>query len=132
VRIPALGGREWEAKVNYVGSMVDTESRAVPLIAELDNHDHEIKPGMFVWVALPVGESAELLTVPPGAIQTHEGRQFVFVEDSPRTFRRVDVTTGARTVDRVSIDRGLEPGQLVVTDGAFVLKSELLLEREEE
>lgn len=132
VRIPALDGREFEAKVHYVGRMVDPESRAVPLIAELDNRDHALKPGMFAWVSLPAGATEEALVVPPSAVQTHEGRQFVFVEVAPRTFRRADVTVGVKTADRVAIEQGLALGQIVVTHGAFLLKSELLLEREEE
>lgn len=132
VRVPALDGREFKAKVSYVGRMVDTESRAVPLIADLDNHDHALKPGMFAWVSLPAGATEEALVVPPTALQTHEGRQFVFVEEVPGTFRRTDVTAGTRTAEWVAIERGLEAGQIVVIHGAFLLKSELLLEREEE
>lgn len=132
VRIPALANREVEAQVDYIGRAVESQTRAVPLIAVLDNADHKFKPGMFVWVSLPAGKSRESLAVPPAALLTHDGHEFVFVEEAPNTYRRVDVKVGARTQDWVAIDGGLALEQRVVTRGAFLLKSELLLEREEE
>jgi cobalt-zinc-cadmium efflux system membrane fusion protein len=59
----------------------------------------------------------------------HEGKSFVFVPFEGG-FRRVDVDTGIGTDDFVEVTRGLEVGQQVVSRGAFLLKSELLLEDE--
>jgi cobalt-zinc-cadmium efflux system membrane fusion protein len=132
VRVPALDDREFEARVDFVGRAVDDETHAVPLIAVLDNSRHLFRPGMFAWVSLPAGVTENALVVPPAAIQTHDGKRFVFVEEGPRTYRRVDVTVGVRTPEWVTIESGLAVDQRVVTRGAFILKSELLLEREEE
>jgi cobalt-zinc-cadmium efflux system membrane fusion protein len=54
----------------------------------------------------------------------------VFVPDGPEQFRRVDVTTGIESGDDIEVISGLAVGQQVVSHGAFVLKSELLLEKE--
>lgn len=132
VKVPAAGSHEFEARVDFVGREVDRETRAVPLIAVIDNGKKLLKPGMFAWVSIAASAGEEALAVPPGAVQTHDGRTFVFVEESARTFARVDVTLGTRTRDWVAIERGLSAGQRVVTEGAFLLKSELLLERDEE
>lgn len=129
IKVPALGDREFEALVDYVGREVERETRAVPLIALLDNSRHYFKPGMFAWVSIPAGLSTEALVVPPEAVQIHDGRQFVFVEDAPGSFHRVDVTVGAQTPEWVAIDKGLSLDQRVVTQGAFLLKSEMLLEK---
>lgn len=132
VRVPALGGREFTAHVDYVGRAVSPDTQAVPLVAILQNPDHLLRPGMFVWVALPLGRTGEELVIPPSALLSHEGKKFVFVEESPSRFRRVDVTTGAETETWVAITHGLVPSQKVVDRGAFLLKSELLLEPEED
>jgi multidrug efflux pump subunit AcrA (membrane-fusion protein) len=84
---------------------------------------------MFVWVALPQGRAREVLAVPAAAVMRHEGRAFVFVPDADG-FRRVDIDTGIESDDFVEVTRGLTAGQQVVDRGAFLLKSELLLEDE--
>ena len=56
----------------------------------------------------------------------------MFVEDLPRTFRRVDISQGIETPEWVEITAGLDEGVPVVVQGTFQLKSELLLEHEEE
>lgn len=127
VAVPALEGREFSGQVEFVGRAVERESRAVPLVAVVDNSARLLKPGMFAWVWLPVGQAVEALAVPPGAVMTHEGREFVFVNEGDRAYRRVDVAIGLRTPEWVAVETGLVPGQEVVTQGAFVLKSELLV-----
>jgi hypothetical protein len=56
----------------------------------------------------------------------------VFVDESGGTFKRVDVSTGQASDEWVEVTEGLQPRQLVVTHGAFLLKSELLLQGESE
>ena len=103
----------------------------MPLVAELKNDDAHYKPGMFVWVDLPQGELREALAVPAAAIVRHEGKAFVFVSETAGRFRRVDVETGITSGDFVEVKKGLQAGQQVVSRGAFLLKSELLLEDED-
>jgi multidrug efflux pump subunit AcrA (membrane-fusion protein) len=88
---------------------------------------------MNTRIRIPAGMTADELAVPAAAVRTHDGKHFVFVPDksSPRTFHRVDVVVGRRTPEWVTITRGLSAGDRVVVDGAFMLKSELLLESEE-
>ncbi len=134
ISVPAVGGeREFEAQVDYVGRMVDAETKAVTLVAHLDNARHEFKPGMFARIKIPAGQATEVLVVPSAALRTHDSQDFVFVEDElePRKFHRVDVTIGKHTPEGVTIASGLIEGQRVVVEGAFLLKSELLLEPEE-
>ncbi|MFN0050868.1 MAG: efflux RND transporter periplasmic adaptor subunit [Planctomycetales bacterium] len=133
VRVPAVGGdRKLEALVDYVGREVNHDTRAVPLIAEIDNRQHLLKPGMFAWITIPASASTMALCVPTSALQSHDGRSFVFVQESPLTFVRVDVTLGMRTRDWIEIEKGLTAGQQVVASGSFLLKSELLLKQGED
>jgi cobalt-zinc-cadmium efflux system membrane fusion protein len=131
VRIPALGGDKRPAEVRFIGSQVAADSRSVPLVAELANADGRLKPGLFVWVEVPLAQSRPALTVPAGAVMRHENQPFVFVPAGTGEYRRVDVRTGRESQGMVEIVTGLRPGDQVVDGGAFFLKSELLLEREE-
>ncbi|HEY2414210.1 MAG TPA: efflux RND transporter periplasmic adaptor subunit [Pirellulaceae bacterium] len=131
VRVPALSGDVLQAKVRWIGSQVEAVKRSVPIVAELSNADARLKPGMFVWAVIPLEKPHEALVVPAGAIMRHENQPFVFVPDGDRRFRRVDVRLGIETTDQIEILDGLNAGDTVVDQGAFFLKSELLLEREE-
>ncbi len=131
VTVPASPDRQFTAEVRFVGSSVSPTTLALPLVAELDNPELLFHPGMFVWVAVPVTESRTAVSVPVSAVQYQEGKPFVFVEDGPRTFRRVEISAGISTPAWIEITAGLEEGSRVVAQGAFHLKSELMLEQEE-
>lgn len=130
IRVPALEEAAFSANVRYVGSQVSAETHSVPLVADIGNSGR-FKPGMFVWVEVPVSAPRRALVVPASAIVRHEDQPFVFVPEGNTTFRRTDVQIGLETRDTVEILSGLKPGDKIVDRGVFVLKSELLLEAEE-
>jgi len=60
------------------------------------------------------------------ALQTDGGDQIVFVAlDSSRFEKRV-VKTGMEQRGRVAVLEGVKQGEEVVTEGSFILKSEML------
>jgi cobalt-zinc-cadmium efflux system membrane fusion protein len=132
VSVPALEDRRFQATIRYFGREVAADTNSIPLIASIDNSERLLRPGMFVRVSLPIGASREALSVKPESLLQHESQQFVFVDLHDGSFRRVDVGTGLANEDWVEVTQGLQPGQLVVTHGAFLLKSELLLQGETE
>jgi cobalt-zinc-cadmium efflux system membrane fusion protein len=131
VRSPALIDSVLEAQLRFVGAEVDSATRSVPLVAQLDNSAGRLKPGMFVWVEVPLESPRQALVVSPAAIMRHENQPFVFVPSGQDAFRRVDVRLGLETRSAAEILAGLKEGDRVVDQGAFYLKSELLLESEE-
>jgi len=132
VMVPAFGDEVLEAKVEFIGREVSHDTNAIPVVAVIDNADGRLRPGLFVRVAVPVGVKNDVLTVPTRSVLQHDGQSFVFVSEGPNRFRRVNVEVGDDGDGLVEVTGGLEAGTPVVTSGAFVLKSELLLEGEEE
>lgn len=132
VSIPALANRVFLASVQYVGREVTLSTNSVPLIATVSNSENLLRPGMFARVALPIGTAHEALTVKPESVLQHENQQFVFIDTGNATFQRVDVTTGVVAEEWIEITSGLVASNQVVTTGAFLLKSELLLQGEGE
>jgi cobalt-zinc-cadmium efflux system membrane fusion protein len=131
LQVPAISDQTFSAKVHYVGREVSTASNSIPLIAVLDNSDGKLRPGMFVRVSVPLGELQEKLAVRPSSIVQHNNEQFIFVAVSDNQFQQVKISTGIASQEWVEITNGLQAGQQVVTEGVFLLKSELLLEGEE-
>jgi cobalt-zinc-cadmium efflux system membrane fusion protein len=132
VTTPALPNQEFQARVYFVGREVSRGSNSIPLVAEIDNSEGLFRPGLFVRVGLPVDIKEDVVAVPLAAVVRHEGHSFVFVETQPGHFRRTDLQPGLESGDWVEVRQGLEPGERVVSKGAFLLKSELLLSGEEE
>ena len=132
VTVPALENRELCASVHYIGREVMADTNAIPIIALIDNAAEWLRPGMFVRVSIPVGKPSKSLAVKPSSIVQHDERQFVFVKIGEGTFKRVDIVTGLTSNEWIEVTEGLSLGELVVDQGAFLLKSELLLEGESE
>ena len=132
VTVPALDDREFDATIQYFGREVAADTNSIPMVATIQNSEGLLRPGMFVRVAIPMGKARQALSVKPESVVQHENQEFVFVETPDGSFQRVDVSTGLASEDWIEVTHGLSPGQLVVTTGAFLSKSELLLQGEGE
>jgi membrane fusion protein, heavy metal efflux system len=135
VRLNAVAypGRTFEASVIYVGDEVDPTTRTVSLLAEMPNAEELFRPGMFVRIMFDTPEKVAAVTVPSGAVVEIEGKAGVFrpgKEDRMYTFH--PVVAGRDVEGRRVIESGLKEGDQVVVQGAFVLKSELVLQNEKE
>ena len=131
VMTPALPGKTLDATVSFIGRAVTADSRAVPLTADIDNHDGQLRPGMFVRVLIPDGEPRECLVIHESSIVTNDGRTFVFIETGTREYHPRDVKIGLRVDPWIEIVSGLKPGEPVVVSGTALLKAELLLQPED-
>lgn len=132
VQVPALENRTFEARVRYIGREVQSETNSMPLVATIENTEGLLRPGMFVRVTIPLNQPGEQLSVKPESVVQHENQSFVFVDLGDGSFKKVDVATGRSSENWIEIKSGISPGDLVVTKGAFLLKSELLLQGEGE
>ncbi|MFK7820411.1 MAG: efflux RND transporter periplasmic adaptor subunit [Planctomycetaceae bacterium] len=123
-------GEPVNATIHYVGREVDQSSGAVPLVARIDNATGEFRPGLFARMSVRDGKAVESIAVADAAVVDIDGDPNVFVERDG-AYYPVVVETGIRSRGLIEIRRGLTEGQHVVVEGAFTLKSELLLEGEE-
>lgn len=133
VALIAYPGRTWSGVIDYMSSTLDEDTRSVAIRVVLDNPEGVLRPGMFGTIALGQvgaggdGATAKVLSVPDTAVSTMADRTVVFViGDEPGSFRVRDVVPGASAHGFVEIREGLQPGDAVVTHGAFVLKSEFM------
>ena len=130
VTTPATENERLEATIYFVGREVDSATGAIPLVATIYNNSDKYRPGLFAQVDVPIGNIPHAIVVPDSALVDLGGVQSVFVKEIGG-YRPQAVEIGARSGEQVEILAGLTEGQQVVVEGAFVLKSELLLEGEE-
>lgn len=134
VRIPALANRRLSATVHYVGRMVGGATHTLPLVASIDNSRRELRPGMFARVSVPesgTSESGDVPVVRTAAVFDRDVQKCVFVEVEPGRYRCTAIDTGRESDGWTEVKKGVEPGEKVVVEGTFLLKSELLLESED-
>jgi multidrug efflux pump subunit AcrA (membrane-fusion protein) len=99
------------------GSVVDSATRTVPVILELDNPGGRLSIGAAVRVRLHTGRVSRAIAVPATAILYDQGQPVVFVQLGGESFARRAVDAGLRDGDRIAVTRGLELGERVVTRG---------------
>lgn len=110
-----------EGALSFIDNAVDRTTGTIKLKGTFTNTNRRLWPGAFVKVALTLANQPQAIVIPSQAIQTGQEGQHVFVlkGDSAVELRSVVVS---RTLDGAAvIEKGLQPGEKVVTDGQFLL-----------
>lgn len=110
-----------QATLDFINNAVDTTTGTIQLKASYPNTDDQLTPGQFVEVTLPTTRLTNVVTVPVVALQNSPNGSFVFVAAADGTVQQRMVTAGESSGDRIVIDKGLDGGEQVVTDGQLLL-----------
>ena len=121
--------RIFHGKITYVGDVLDIGTRTMRLRIEVPNPDRRLKPEMYATIRVYSDPETNVLVVPESSVQRERDRRFVFVQRDARSFEARDVKLGESNRDVIKVLDGLKEGETLVTQGAFVLKSELLGEQ---
>jgi cobalt-zinc-cadmium efflux system membrane fusion protein len=127
LRAEAYPQEAFRGRVDFVDSVIDPATRTVRVRATVRNPEEKLRPGMFVKAHVDVPQSYEgetVLAVPQSALQTLEGRTTLFVQQGEGVFGRRVVETGHTFEGFTEVYKGIAAGDVVVTEGSFVLKSE--------
>ncbi|MEO7966267.1 MAG: efflux RND transporter periplasmic adaptor subunit [Gemmatimonadaceae bacterium] len=126
--VPAYPADTFFARIVSVGGALDSVTRTILIRGVVDNMRGKLRAQMFATVWLDGGNARQGLVVPEEAVMLLDERSVVFVavpqKNGSVQFERRNVTTGGTSGGMVHILDGLTPGEMVVTEGAFALKSE--------
>jgi membrane fusion protein, heavy metal efflux system len=126
VRVGAFPDRLFDGKITTVGSIVDPNTRRVLVRSEVKNPQHELRAGMFanfvISVGAPVRSPAVALN---GVVRQGDGTQTIWVTADRRRFTKRTVEIGQQRDGYRQILQGVQPGELVATDGAIFLSNML-------
>jgi cobalt-zinc-cadmium efflux system membrane fusion protein len=126
VTVKAFPDQEFLGTLDLLGSVMDRESRTVKARVSAANPDGKLRPGMFANVKLGLPGDDVVLAIPRPALMIDEGRSFVFVPHHGDFWVRRPVRVGREWDGWVEIKGGIQAGQKVAADGAFLLKSDVL------
>ncbi len=122
----AFPNRKFEGHVDYVGATMDEKTRTVKVRATIANEKRLLRPGMFCEVAVMGSAEEEVLTVPKSALISDEGVEFIYKHLKDDYYVRRAVRKGHVFDTSVEILEGVAPGEVVVSEAAFLLKSDTL------
>lgn len=120
VAVTAFPGSSFAGKVILVSSVVDPETRSVKVRTEVSNPDGRLKPDMFANVEIVTDLHRTAISIPQSAVLKDGEKTVVFVVDGSG-YKKVQVTTGIQSNDRVEIIDGLKEGDKVVVKGNYLL-----------
>ena len=117
--------------IAYLGQVVGAETRSAIARVVLDRPAAAWRPGLFATATVIVDEADAKVTVVDDAVQTVEGKEVVFVEESgafqarPITIGRRGPHTGAEPGPTLEVTEGLGAGERYVSKNSFILEAEL-------
>jgi multidrug efflux system membrane fusion protein len=109
--------------ISFIDNTIDTATGTILLKGTFGNKEKRLWPGQFVRVVLTLTEEPNAIVVPSQAIQTGQEGQYVFVVKPDLTVESRPVIAGLTLNNETVIQKGLNPGENVVTDGQLRLYS---------
>lgn len=131
-RVDTYVGKTFTGKITAINPKVDPSTRNVQVRATIDNKDRLLVPGMYINVDITTGAPQKLVTLPQTAISYNAYGDLVYIVDDkgkgadgkPQlSVHQTFVTVGPTRGDQVSVLKGIDEGQTVVTGGQMKLRN---------
>lgn len=106
--------------ITFIDNTVDTTTGTIKLKGTFPNINHRLWPGQYVNVIVTLRTLTNVATVPTRAVQSGQPGDFVYVLKTDTVEIR-PVKAGIIYRDETVIEKGLSPGEQVVTDGQLRL-----------
>ncbi len=108
-------------EISFIDNAVDMTTGTIRVKGTFQNSDRRLWPGEFVRVTIRLSMQPNALIVPNQAVQTGQDGSYVFVVKDDNVVEMRPVVAGARVDQDLVIEKGLRPGERVVTEGQLRL-----------
>jgi membrane fusion protein, multidrug efflux system len=122
-------GRDLAAgKLSVIDNQINAATGTINYKAVFENTEEVLWPGQFVNVRVRIETLRDVVAVPITAVQYGPDGPYAFIIGADRKVQKRSIKTGV--INRVSavIDEGLQPGELVVTEGQYRIEAGSLVE----
>jgi membrane fusion protein, multidrug efflux system len=103
-------------------NQIDQTTGTIKLKAAFPNTDNSLFPNQFVNARLLVNTLPNAILIPAAGLQRSQQGSFVYIVKPDKTVEMRPVTVGATQGDVIAISKGLQDGDVVVTDGVDKLQ----------
>lgn len=111
-----------EVKLLAQGQSINPTNQSQKVLFEMENKDGEFKIGEFVNINVFASQSQKKIAVPNSAISQINGKSIVFMKDYAEQYSLVFVSLGEDNGSFTVINKGVEEGERIVTNGTYQLK----------
>jgi membrane fusion protein, copper/silver efflux system len=125
IQFPDLSGKTVQGKIAFVNPEVNPDNRINMVRIAVSNKDNLLRPGMAAYVTIK-DPQRKMVSLPSDAILRGAGMNMIWVQTAQNTFKSRMVQTGPEADGYTEILSGLQPGDAVVTSGAYLLQSEYI------
>lgn len=115
--VPNSAGSPEIGTLTFVDNLVDQTTGTIRLAASFENSRNVLWPGLYVNTLITLAEQSKATVVPVQAITAGQDGSFVYVVKDDNTVVPRPVVTSRTVGGEAVIDKGLQVGETVVTDG---------------
>ncbi len=130
VKLIEPDGTQYErtGAINFTDTQVDESTGVVKLRASFPNPDSQILPGQFVRVRLEGAYYADAIAIPQNAVLNTQQGAMVWALTPENMVAPRMVTLGDQAGDNYLVEKGLEPGERIVTEGVITVRPQMTVQ----
>jgi multidrug efflux system membrane fusion protein len=117
----AIRGEAEQGVLTFMDNAVNTVTGTILLKATFENKNEALWPGSFAMATVTLGEIRDATVAPSQAVQRGQQGLYVFVVKQDGTVESRPVVVAVQDERQAVIEKGLAPGETVVTDGQLRL-----------
>jgi Cu(I)/Ag(I) efflux system membrane fusion protein len=125
VQIPDIPGKEFKGTISFVNPEINPDTRINLIRISIPNNNNQLRPGMPVYVFIKNAQK-KALTLPIDAVLRNSNVAMVWVQTANNTYKTRMVELGLETDDLIEIKSGIKDGDIIVTQGVYLLNSEYI------
>jgi RND family efflux transporter MFP subunit len=122
----AYPGVSLRGRVSYIDPQVSSETRTAKIRIEVPNQRGELRLGMYTDVVVSGAPGASVPVIPRSAVQNVGDRTVVYLANPKEQgkFIEREVRLGQTSGEQVQVTSGVQPGDVIVTEGSFFVRAE--------
>jgi len=107
--------------VNYIGNIMNEQTRSVEVFIECENPEKFLKSGMFVTVKF-YHELADAIIIPASSVLQDLNKSYLFVQAGKGIYVKREVSVTSLADKKLFVRSGLETGTIIVSEGGIYLR----------
>ncbi|MDE1335386.1 efflux RND transporter periplasmic adaptor subunit [Vibrio aestuarianus] len=104
-------------QLNYLGNRINLNTGTIDMRAVVPNPEQRLLPGQHIRINLRESVAKDVIVIPRRAVQIDLEGDFVMVISDDNIAERRNVDLGPQVEQGISINKGLEPNDVVITQG---------------